>query len=315
MQKRQIERQRKYHFIYKTTNLINNKYYIGMHSTDNLDDGYIGSGSRLWRSIQYYGKENFKVEILEFLNDRTSLKTREREIVNEEAIKDPMCMNLALGGGYQWPLSQTKKSKLTRIEAIKNYWNSSVGLADKNKRSKRMKIYFSDANNRKRLSTQQKIYRQSRTPEQKEFYSNLMKSVWGKGTILNIEQSQRVKDSWLRDEVRLNRAKGIQNVYDTTDLRERRSKKQTELWKTTDYRDTYITARVGLKYNKVEIKQQELCLKILNSTVDVSKAGWYKKMAEEFGVSYSSIKNIIHTRLPELWNKCYFDKSQSRPKK
>jgi len=105
MQKRQIERQRKYHFIYKTTNLINSKYYIGMHSTDNLDDGYIGSGTRLWRSIEYYGKENFKVEILEFLPDRLSLKEREHELVNKEKLIDNMCMNLKVGGNGGWYLT------------------------------------------------------------------------------------------------------------------------------------------------------------------------------------------------------------------
>lgn len=36
---------RKYHFIYKITRLDNNRYYIGMHSTDNLDDGYFGSSN------------------------------------------------------------------------------------------------------------------------------------------------------------------------------------------------------------------------------------------------------------------------------
>jgi len=47
----------KYHFLYKTTNLINNKYYYGMHSTYKLDDGYLGSGNRLRYSIRKYGKE------------------------------------------------------------------------------------------------------------------------------------------------------------------------------------------------------------------------------------------------------------------
>jgi hypothetical protein len=69
-----------------------------MHSTDNLNDGYIGSGKRLWRSIKKYGKENFKVEILEHLPNRELLKNREKEIVNPEFIKDTKCMNIKEGG-------------------------------------------------------------------------------------------------------------------------------------------------------------------------------------------------------------------------
>ena len=61
---------KKYHFIYKTTNLLSGKYYIGMHSTDDLNDGYLGSGTLLRRSLNKYGKENHSIEILEFLNSR-----------------------------------------------------------------------------------------------------------------------------------------------------------------------------------------------------------------------------------------------------
>jgi hypothetical protein len=78
---------------------VTNKYYIGMHSTDDLEDGYIGSGKRLWYSINKYGKERHFKEILEFMEDRESLKAREYEIVNEELLNDKMCMNLQLGGG------------------------------------------------------------------------------------------------------------------------------------------------------------------------------------------------------------------------
>jgi hypothetical protein len=95
--KKQASR-RKYHYIYKTTCLITNRYYIGMHSTDNLEDGYQGSGKRLWRSINKYGRENHKTEILEFLPNREQLKQRESKIVNEELISDSMCMNLKNGG-------------------------------------------------------------------------------------------------------------------------------------------------------------------------------------------------------------------------
>jgi hypothetical protein len=89
---------KKYHFIYKTTCLVNDKYYIGMHSTNALNDGYIGSGKRLHWSINKHGIENFKCEILEFLPDRDSLANREKEIVNEHLLKDHMCLNLKPGG-------------------------------------------------------------------------------------------------------------------------------------------------------------------------------------------------------------------------
>jgi len=90
---------RKCHFFYKTTCLITNRYYYGMHSTDNLNDGYIGSGKRLWYSINKYGKENHICEKLEFFETREELRKKEAEIVNEDLIKDPLCMNLQLGGG------------------------------------------------------------------------------------------------------------------------------------------------------------------------------------------------------------------------
>lgn len=91
-------KQHSHHYIYKTTCSVTNRYYIGMHSTSNLEDGYLGSGQCLWHSINRYGKENHSIEILEFLSDRKSLALREAQIVNEELLKDPMCMNLAKGG-------------------------------------------------------------------------------------------------------------------------------------------------------------------------------------------------------------------------
>jgi hypothetical protein len=75
-----------------------------MHSTDNLEDGYIGSGTRLRRSVVKYGKENFKLEILEFCSDRESLKKREAELITEDMLKDPMCINLKLGGEGGFPV-------------------------------------------------------------------------------------------------------------------------------------------------------------------------------------------------------------------
>lgn len=87
-----------FHFIYKTTCIITGKFYIGMHSTNCVDDGYLGSGLLIQRSIKAHGRENHLREILEFCGDRKALRTREREIITEEFIKDRQCMNVALGG-------------------------------------------------------------------------------------------------------------------------------------------------------------------------------------------------------------------------
>jgi len=69
-----------------------------MHSTDNLEDDYLGSGLNLTRSIKKHGKENHKREILEFCNSRNELKSRECEIVNLNEIAKIECMNMVVGG-------------------------------------------------------------------------------------------------------------------------------------------------------------------------------------------------------------------------
>lgn len=94
----ELTMEKKYNFVYRTTNLVNGKEYIGVHSTDNLNDGYIGSGKRLAIAIRKYGIENFKREILEFFSSRNSAFEREAELVNEEYRNDPNTYNLNLGG-------------------------------------------------------------------------------------------------------------------------------------------------------------------------------------------------------------------------
>lgn len=88
----------KYHFLYKVINLLSEKYYIGIHSTNNLKDGYMGSGVKIRESIKYYGRKKHKIEILEFFDNRVDLLERESIVVNEELINDELCMNLIPGG-------------------------------------------------------------------------------------------------------------------------------------------------------------------------------------------------------------------------
>lgn len=86
--------------MYKTTNVITKEFYIGVHSTYNLNDGYLGSGVKLWRKIQEYGRDKFEKEILEFFETPENKFNREKELVNKEMLQDPLCMNLVKGGKY-----------------------------------------------------------------------------------------------------------------------------------------------------------------------------------------------------------------------
>ena len=88
----------KYNFVYKTTNNLNGDYYYGVHSTNNLDDGYMGSGARINRSINKYGKENFTREIVQFFSRKKCAYSLESAIVTQKLIDDPHCLNLAIGG-------------------------------------------------------------------------------------------------------------------------------------------------------------------------------------------------------------------------
>ena len=87
-----------YHYFYKITNNINGHFYYGIHSTDNLDDGYMGSGRYLRRAYKKFGIENFTKEIVKFFENREDCANFEKEIVTEELVNDPNCYNISLGG-------------------------------------------------------------------------------------------------------------------------------------------------------------------------------------------------------------------------
>ncbi len=129
---------RKYHFIYKTTCSLTGKYYIGMHSTDNLDDGYLGSGKRLRYSIRKYGEENHIREILEHCSSREELASREAEIVNLNEIAKEKCMNIKEGGSGGWTVEQQKENAKKSI--VKQAWLSKNDNEWKLKKSKKISI-------------------------------------------------------------------------------------------------------------------------------------------------------------------------------
>lgn len=62
------------YLVYCTTNLINYKKYIGSHVEENLNDGYLGSGTDFLKAIKKYGKENFHQIILAEVDDFNTMR-------------------------------------------------------------------------------------------------------------------------------------------------------------------------------------------------------------------------------------------------
>ena len=88
------------YYIYRITNKINGKTYIGQHKYKNLNDNYMGSGKLIKRAIKKYGVNNFKKEILEFdIPDVELANDWEQMYILFERVKGKAEYNIANGGG------------------------------------------------------------------------------------------------------------------------------------------------------------------------------------------------------------------------
>jgi len=92
-----------YIYFYKITNLINDRFYYGIHKTHNINDGYMGSGTRLKYSIKKYGINNFEKEILEYFDTYEEALIYESEVVTEKLVDNINCYNLKKGGKGGYP--------------------------------------------------------------------------------------------------------------------------------------------------------------------------------------------------------------------
>lgn len=88
-----------YYLIYKITHRDSDMYYIGAHKTNDINDGYMGSGKYIKLAIEYYGIENFDKKILFNFSTEDEMWEKEKELVN---FNDEMSYNMMEGGSGGW---------------------------------------------------------------------------------------------------------------------------------------------------------------------------------------------------------------------
>ena len=120
---------KKYNYIYKITNLLNNKIYIGKHSTDNLNDCYMGSGVVLRQAIKKYGIENFRKEYLAFCDKEDKLNWFEKFYIKKyDSTNTNIGYNLTYGGDGVIPTEDVRirigKAHKGRISPMKGRHHS-----------------------------------------------------------------------------------------------------------------------------------------------------------------------------------------------
>lgn len=103
-----------FYYLYETRNILNNKIYVGVHKTEDMNDGYMGSGKVITHALAKYGVENFTKVILETFENDEDMYAREKEVVNDDFLRRKDIYNLRRGGdgGFDY----INKNEELRIE-------------------------------------------------------------------------------------------------------------------------------------------------------------------------------------------------------
>lgn len=115
--------------IYKTTNLINNKIYVGQDKNNN--PYYLGSGKILLRAIKKYGRDNFSKKILEICNSNDELNKKEEYWIRKLNSTDrKIGYNISIGGVE----GDREKGQQIIKNGVYEYWLKKYGKEEADKK-------------------------------------------------------------------------------------------------------------------------------------------------------------------------------------
>jgi hypothetical protein len=149
----------KYYYTYKvqcTAVGWEDYYYLGQHTTNNLDDGYKGSGKRLHEYYKQYPND-YTFTILEFYSNKTELNIAEQKLIGDLWKTDPYCLNLIYGGHGSWAV-------VNKLKRGKPSWNRGKKLSEEHKQ----KVSISLKGKHHSIETKHKISESNKNKQRSE---------------------------------------------------------------------------------------------------------------------------------------------------
>lgn len=181
-----------YHYLYKVTNTSNQKYYIGVHSTTNLNDGYLGSGVAIKEAILKYGATNFSKEILEFFSSREEALKKESTIVTGDLVSNQNCYNLTAGGNAPPSRLNVPHTDETKTK-ISTYLNSNIEQCRENGK-KSWKVRQSKGG-----WSEEEILKRVQTRKQQNSYNSKMLEANTEAAIKKRVETRKKNNSYNKD--------------------------------------------------------------------------------------------------------------------
>lgn len=259
--------------IYKTTNLINGKFYIGKDEKNNPD--YYGSGLILNRAIKKNGKENFVKEILEVCNDSKHLCEREIYWINELNSIRPNGYNIALGGLGGDTFTNNPNKDITRQKLSKTstgrIWKEKSRIKASESRKKNLSAKPYDATLKEKI----KISLLNKNLPNQEIQDEIIKLYLDPWFKLNdLYATYEITDKQLNYILKLNSINRIKRFSYQTD----RYDLQTELNIAEDYKNGLSLKNINKKYS-LGLKTIRDILEKYN--VEIKQSGFKKLIIEK----------------------------------
>lgn len=256
--------------IYKITNNVNGKIYIGMHRTTSLNDGYMGSGTLLKRAQEKYGIEHFSKEILYVFDTIEEMHAKERELVNEQFITDPHTYNILLGG-----LGDPKDFKEFDYYKSGNHTkNAAVARSKARKRNQELKAerhakYYANPKYCNNCGNVLDFYKRSN-----KFCSS------------SCSASSNNSSRKISEEHKTNTSKALRLYYgDTENSKKLKQRKRNKVKKEQHIND---------------IKQV-----ILDMSLDYTKRGWVTQLSIATNIRRNEVKKWLQKHMPEIYEMAY----------